>query len=109
VSDPTGEFGAALRAQRKRLGLTLEQVAERLDVTFPAVSRIERGQRSPSLRTAARYAAAYETTIVELLGGGAESTKIPELTPERRHGHSEGPGIGSGTLSGPGIGDGGLA
>ena len=36
-------IGAVIRTNRKRLGLTQEQVASRLGVTAPAVNKWERG------------------------------------------------------------------
>ena len=67
TADPTAAFGAALRARRRQLGLTLEQVAVRAHTDFTCLSRIERGRYSPTLAAAARYAAAYESTLADLL------------------------------------------
>ncbi len=69
MSDPTAAFGEALRARRKQLGLTLQQGSERSGSTIGSHHRVETGQRSPTLRTAARYAAAYGTALAKLLGG----------------------------------------
>jgi transcriptional regulator with XRE-family HTH domain len=55
-----GKLGQNLRAARKRLGLTQEQVSERSGVQAGEVSRIERGQRDPQVSTVEKLAAAVE-------------------------------------------------
>lgn len=47
-------FGAALRALRKQRGLTHEQLAELLERSVDAVSRLERGKTAPSFDTLTR-------------------------------------------------------
>jgi len=44
------ELGALLRARRQELGLTVEQVAERLEFSPSKVSRLETGQRGATSR-----------------------------------------------------------
>lgn len=68
VDDPcVGDFGKNLRAARKKLGLTQEQVAERSGVQAGEVSRMERGLRDPKISTAAKLAAAVEVSPGQLL------------------------------------------
>ena len=55
-----GAFGKNLRAARKKLGLTQEEVAQRSGVEQGEVSRIERGIRDPQISTAEKLAAAVE-------------------------------------------------
>jgi transcriptional regulator with XRE-family HTH domain len=55
-----GSFGKNLRAARKRLNLTQEQVAERSGVQAGEVSRIERDLRDPQVSTVEKLAAAVE-------------------------------------------------
>jgi transcriptional regulator with XRE-family HTH domain len=55
-----GSLGSNLRAARKRLGLTQEQVAERSGVHATEVSRIEGGKRDPKVSTLERLATAVE-------------------------------------------------
>jgi transcriptional regulator with XRE-family HTH domain len=55
-----GILGKNLRAARKRLSLTQEQVAERSGVQAGEVSRIERGLRDPQVSTVEKLAAAVE-------------------------------------------------
>ena len=62
-----GALGKNLRAARKRLGLTQEQVAERSGVQAGEVSRIETGKRDPKVSTLERLAKAVETKPGRLL------------------------------------------
>jgi transcriptional regulator with XRE-family HTH domain len=62
-----GNLGKNLRAARKRLGLTQEEVAERSGVQAGEVSRIERGKRDPQVSTLERLAEAVETPPGRLL------------------------------------------
>jgi len=60
-------FGETVRIARKAASLKQEALAELLGVQTSAVSRIERGAVSPSLRTVNRIAQALETQPSELL------------------------------------------
>lgn len=62
-----GNLGKNLRAARKRLGLTQEEVAERSGVQAGEVSRIERGKRDPQVSTLERLAEAVEVPPGRLL------------------------------------------
>jgi transcriptional regulator with XRE-family HTH domain len=64
---PVGDLGTNLRAARKRLGLTQEQVAERSGVHATEVSRIEAGKRDPQVSTLLRLAKAVESSPGDLL------------------------------------------
>ncbi len=66
-SEPTAEqdqliLGHALRALRKRAGMTQEQVAEKLGVDPTFVGRLERGQRGAHWRTIRRILAAVDAS-----------------------------------------------
>jgi transcriptional regulator with XRE-family HTH domain len=62
-----GDFGKNLRAARKKLGLTQEEVAERSGVQAGEVSRIESGKRDPQISTLEKLAAAVELPPGRLL------------------------------------------
>jgi transcriptional regulator with XRE-family HTH domain len=62
-----GELGTNLKAARKRLGLTQEQVAERSGVHATEISRIEAGKRDPQVSTLRRLAKAVEVPPGQLL------------------------------------------
>jgi transcriptional regulator with XRE-family HTH domain len=55
-----GNLGKNLRAARKKLDLTQEQVSDRCGVQAGEVSRIERGLRDPQVSTVEKLAAAVE-------------------------------------------------
>jgi transcriptional regulator with XRE-family HTH domain len=55
-----GNLGKNLRAARKKLGLTQEQVSERSGVQAGEISRIERDLRDPQVSTVEKLAAAVE-------------------------------------------------
>jgi transcriptional regulator with XRE-family HTH domain len=55
-----GNFGKNLRAARKKLDLTQEQVSQRSGVQAGEISRIERDLRDPQISTVEKLAAAVE-------------------------------------------------
>jgi transcriptional regulator with XRE-family HTH domain len=61
-------LGQALRALRKRSGMTQEQVAERLGVDPTFVGRLERGQRGAHWRTIRRILAAVNASVSDFAG-----------------------------------------
>jgi transcriptional regulator with XRE-family HTH domain len=67
------EIGAAVRKRRKDLGLTLQQVVDRMDMEFDTgnLSRAERGQQEFSRRSLESVAKALETTVSDLYAGGS--------------------------------------
>lgn len=62
-----GDLGTNLRAARKELGLTQEQVAERSGVQAGEISRIEAGKRDPQVSTVLKLAKAVEIAPGRLL------------------------------------------
>ena len=62
----TGRFIAELRHER---GLTQQQLAERLHVSFKAVSRWETGRGTPDLDNLEALSRELEVSVVELLNG----------------------------------------
>ncbi|NHI17894.1 helix-turn-helix domain-containing protein [Microbacterium excoecariae] len=70
MSDTAGaRLGAAIRARRRALDLTIVQLAERADLSHPFVSQLERGRANPSLESLSRLARALGTSQVELMSG----------------------------------------
>lgn len=61
--DVRKEFGAAVRAQRLRLGLSQESLAERAELHRTYVTDVERGARNLSLESISRLARALEVSI----------------------------------------------
>ncbi|OEU96392.1 helix-turn-helix domain-containing protein [Streptomyces oceani] len=75
MGQDTGEPGMALpsiapqlRDLRRQRGLTLEAAARRLDLSPAYLSRLETGQRQPSLPMLLTLARTYGSTVSDLLG-----------------------------------------
>ncbi|MFJ9022178.1 helix-turn-helix domain-containing protein [Streptomyces sp. NPDC102259] len=70
-AEPAGALPAVapqLRAQRRRAALTLEAAARAAGLSPAHLSRLETGQRQPSLPMLLALARIYGTTVSELLG-----------------------------------------
>jgi transcriptional regulator with XRE-family HTH domain len=81
VSEEVGiRLGEAIRAQRRRLGPTLVEVATRAGLSHPFLSQLERGLARPSMRSLTAIASALDTTAQALLAA-AESTADPAVEP----------------------------
>ncbi|GAA2220183.1 hypothetical protein GCM10009850_121990 [Nonomuraea monospora] len=65
-----GDFGRRIHHHRERLGLTLEQVADRAGMSAGYVQHLETHLGTPDGGTVTRLATALETTPRDLLGGG---------------------------------------
>ncbi len=61
-------LGARVKDLRRRRGLTLEDLAERAGVSRAMISKVERGEKNPTLVVAAKVAEGLGITITELLG-----------------------------------------
>jgi len=61
-------IGKRIAANRKRLGLTQDQLAERLDVTAQAVSKWENDQSCPDIMMLPRLAEIFGISTDEILG-----------------------------------------
>lgn len=62
-----GNLGANLRAARRKLEMSQEEVAERSGVHATEVSRIEAGKRDPRVSTVERLARAVQLRPGQLL------------------------------------------
>lgn len=60
-------LGAAIREQRKRMGLSQEKLAEKADLHPNYVGRVERGEEQVSLTALLRIAKALKTRVAELV------------------------------------------
>lgn len=56
-----------LLARRQEVGLTLEEVAQRTGISRATLSRIERGDNSPTANTLGRLCSTYKVTMSQLL------------------------------------------
>ncbi|MGE3975841.1 MAG: helix-turn-helix domain-containing protein [Bdellovibrionales bacterium] len=57
------EFSSVLQAQRKKMGLTQEALAEKLDISVNTVKYIEQGRRLPSLVMILKIAVALKLRL----------------------------------------------
>ncbi len=62
------DFGYNIKKERKKQGLTLEELASRSGVSKSMLSMIERGEKNPSIQVASQIAEGLEVTISYLLG-----------------------------------------
>ena len=71
------EFGARIRAERTRAGLSQIELGERSGLHFTFVSSIERGQRNPTLTTILHLAAGLDVEPSRLMKGLPARRKRP--------------------------------
>jgi transcriptional regulator with XRE-family HTH domain len=74
-SDPGRALGPLMREARKREHLTLQQVAERADLSISYLSQIERNLLTPSVGTLKRIAAALDIPTGQLIAPDAGSSR----------------------------------
>lgn len=63
-----GAFGRNVRRRREEAGLTLEQLSTRSSVSRAMLSKVERGEKSPTIGVASRIAHALDTSLSDLTG-----------------------------------------
>ena len=80
--------GPRLRSLRKGRGITLSRLAEETGISLSTLSRLEGGQREPTLKLLLPLAKAYGVQLDELVG--APPTGDPRIHPRpfTRHGHT---------------------
>ena len=72
------QIGMRIMQRRKKLGMTQKQLADRLHVTDKAVSKWERGQGYPDIKTIPVLAKELGVSMNELLSGEPEEQPAPE-------------------------------
>ncbi len=80
--------GPRLRALRRQRGTTLAQLSETTGISLSTLSRLESGQRRPTLELLLPLARAHRVALDELVG--APETGDPRIRPRPfvRHGHT---------------------
>jgi transcriptional regulator with XRE-family HTH domain len=63
--DPDPPFGPVLRRLRQGQGLTIEEAAQRAQVTANYLGDVERGQRNPTMKVVARILAGLRVSWVD--------------------------------------------
>ena len=78
---PYDQLARIVIRRRLDLGLTQQQLAERMGTSYSAISRIESGQHSASVQTLQRLAAALEMQFVMGFEHGPPEKLVRELVP----------------------------
>ncbi len=76
-------IGENIKTKRKKLGITQEELAEKLSVTRQAVSNWENGKTEPDIETLTKIAQIFDLSIDELVDGIPKG--ITELRGKRMH------------------------
>lgn len=69
-------FGKTMKAIREKNGWTLEEMADKLDTTKQALSKYERGERTPKVTVAARFADVLNIPLETLIGCDQSEAEI---------------------------------
>jgi transcriptional regulator with XRE-family HTH domain len=75
-SPPGDNLGAAIRAAREARGLSLRELARRVDVSPSFVSQVERGKANPSVGTLYALVSVLGVSLNQLLGGPADPVQL---------------------------------
>jgi transcriptional regulator with XRE-family HTH domain len=96
-------IGPKLRELRLQRGLSLQQLADRADVSAAAIHKIERSGMVPTITTLLKLAAALNRPVAYFVNEDAEQTGPAVLIPadERRVVYTSHQGIDLGGISGP--------
>ncbi|MEV6750838.1 helix-turn-helix domain-containing protein [Streptomyces sp. NPDC051214] len=88
LTDVLTAVGPRLRALRKARGATLARLSEETGISLSTLSRLESGQREPTLKLLLPLAKAYGVPLDELVG--APQTGDPRIHPRpfTRHGNT---------------------
>src|SRR5438093_4905794 len=79
---PSSPLGERLRRERDRLGLSLRELARRLEVSPSLVSQIETGKIQPSVRTLYAIVSELGVSLDELFSEGpSAATRAAEAAP----------------------------
>ena len=86
IPDVLAEVGPRLRRLRVRRGVTLTALAAQTGISKSTLSRLETGQRKPSLELLLPIAAAHHLPLDELVGAPRVGDPRVRLTPRTRNG-----------------------
>jgi transcriptional regulator with XRE-family HTH domain len=86
IPDVLAEVGPRLRRLRTRRGVTLTALAAETGISKSTLSRLESGQRKPSLELLLPIAAAHHMPLDELVGAPAVGDPRVRLKPRTRNG-----------------------
>ncbi|MCK6511910.1 helix-turn-helix transcriptional regulator [Myxococcota bacterium] len=74
------EIGTRIRELRKRRGWTIQDLADKVDLTKGSISNIERGIKQPSLDTLAKIAEVFSISPGLLLDLQIEVARLVEIS-----------------------------
>lgn len=77
-------IGENIQSRRKMMGLTQEQLAERLGVSRQTVTKWETGESTPDLANAGALAEVLEVSLDALVAYDAQGTTLP-MPPRGKH------------------------
>jgi transcriptional regulator with XRE-family HTH domain len=80
--------GARLRALRRHRGWTLTEVAERTSISKSTLSRLESGQRRPTLELLLQLSETYRVPLDDLVGAPEAGDPRIRLKPHGRNGRT---------------------
>lgn len=84
----SGEIGAAIKLRRKELGLSQEQLAERVGVSYQQVQRYENGSSTLNVENVQRIARALALPVTAFFASTSEQyapeTLAPFWSPEEK-------------------------
>src|ERR687889_1987286 len=85
-------LGTRVKELRRRGGLTLEDLAERAGVSRAMISKLERGEKNPTLVVAAKVAEGLGVSLSQLVG--VEERREVVVVPRERRMIMRDPGTG---------------
>src|SRR5215510_12484679 len=88
IPDVLAEVGPRLRRLRERRELTLTAVAEKTGISKSTLSRLENGERKPSLELLLPLAQAYRVPLDDLVGAPEVGDPRIRLKPRRVNGRT---------------------
>lgn len=86
--DRTLDVGSRIRQRREELGLSLREVSARSGLSLNAISRIERGDNSPTVATLHLIAGALGVSITEFFAAEPEQSVVYVKSSDRTHSHT---------------------
>lgn len=84
-NDLSREFGGRVRELRERAGLTLEQFSQKSSVSRAMLSKVERGEKSPTIGIAKRISLALDTSLTVLTGSEESRRAVAVVRRNQRH------------------------
>jgi transcriptional regulator with XRE-family HTH domain len=78
----TVELGRALQVRRAQLGMKRRELADRALLSYPYVSEIENGAKTPSAKALRQLADALRLTPADLMARADQPSAIDDVSPE---------------------------